>query len=118
MDIICKHTAERLSRELVEYRVSSTVCTRAWYDCNEGNYSRIWDWYHTGFVGVAHMPDGELVELYKSIETAFWQYWDEQQLVIPLPDSDPLLAPQDGTVWSDDADWSDDDSEDWDLFSE
>ncbi len=34
MDLICKTTAERLSREVVEYRVSSTVITRAWYDCN------------------------------------------------------------------------------------
>lgn len=117
MDLICKHTAERLSREVVEYRVSSTVITRAWYDCNEGNYSRIWDWYHTGFAGVENLGERELAELYASVETAFWEYWDQQLLVIPLPDQDPLLAPDDGTAWTDDDDW-DDDSDDWDLFSD
>lgn len=115
MDLICKKTAERLSREVVEYRVSSTVITRAWYDCNEGNYSRIWDWYHTGFAGVENMGETELAELYNSVEDQFWQYWDEQLLVIPLPDADPLLAPDQGTDWTDD-DWDDD--EDWDLFSD
>lgn len=116
MSTVCKQTAEVLSRSVLNWRVSSTLVTRAWYECNEGNYDRVWDALHNGYAGVANMSDAEAEALYGACETAFWEYWTEQLLVIALPDEDPLLDPPQGSIADMDA-WDDDDDDDWDLFS-